>query len=218
MNPVPPEVTREREREAWRMRVQDLMTHDEIAAKLNVDRSTVGKMLKRMRTKFEGTTQEEVEQFRMEQLETLQMMAAEALNAWRRSLQSEKSVTKKKGSGGEDDEGSGGGRGGEVTITNVRDSDGDPRFLAEARAAMADIRKIMGVDAPMKTESTVTGSGPGGAILTQELSKLTVEQLRALAWGDEETLDGLAAEAGLDDTESEEESVPEAESDAGEVA
>lgn len=39
----------------------------------------------------------------------------------------------------------------EVTVTETTTS-GDPRFAAEARAALSDIRKIWGADAPIKLE------------------------------------------------------------------
>lgn len=39
----------------------------------------------------------------------------------------------------------------EVTVTETTTS-GDPRFLAESRTALADIRKIWGADAPLRVE------------------------------------------------------------------
>ena len=187
MNPVPPDVTLERERLIWKYRTEELLTHMQIAERLNLDRSTVSYALRRIRQRVSTDLLEAAEQYRVEQADSLQMIAAEAIQAWHESKKSEKSVTKKSaGKGVEDDDGHRVvGRNGEVTISNVRDQDGDPRFLAEARAAMADVRKILGVDAPEKRDVTLHGDGnPDNAILSADLSKLTPEQLRALAWED----------------------------------
>ena len=39
----------------------------------------------------------------------------------------------------------------------LRDQDGDPRYLEQARQALADIRKIWGVDEPAQTKNDLTG-------------------------------------------------------------
>jgi hypothetical protein len=43
------------------------------------------------------------------------------------------------------------------SLSVLRDQDGDPRYLEQARQALADIRKIWGVDEPTQTKNDING-------------------------------------------------------------
>ncbi|HJU27910.1 MAG TPA: hypothetical protein VJ718_02005 [Candidatus Binataceae bacterium] len=87
-----------------------------------------------------------VEQWRARQLRMLENAVEEAMAAWERSKQPARRVRKKAGRA------AGAGEAGldqaiELTETQIETQVGDVRFLAEAGAALADIRKLYGLDA-----------------------------------------------------------------------
>jgi hypothetical protein len=43
------------------------------------------------------------------------------------------------------------------SLSVLKDQDGDPRYLEQARQALADIRKIWGVDEPAQTKNDISG-------------------------------------------------------------
>ncbi len=137
-----------RERQVWELRMKG-WTHEMIAEELGLERSTITKMLGRLSLaaskELTGTLIEE----KMAQLGQLRHVVAEAMEAWERSKQVDKTMTtrnlqatdkagKTKTVGG-----------GEVTV-KVTEVDGDPRYLQVANQARADIRKMLGLDSPMK--------------------------------------------------------------------
>lgn len=150
----------QRERQVWDMR-QKGKTHAQIAAALDVDRSTVTKMLGRMYARSLSNLDEAVKQEKLEQWDRLDYMVSECLDAWEKSKQAAKSVTEKKimpapdpnapAPAGQNQPNQPAER---VTTSQVTDQDGNVRFLVEARAALADIRKILGIDAPTKIAAT----------------------------------------------------------------
>jgi transposase len=61
----------------------------------------------------------------------------------------------------------------ERTVTRTSDGRcGDPRFLAEIRAALSDIRKIWGLDAPTKQELTGKDGNPISVFFADSLSRV----------------------------------------------
>ena len=90
-----------------------------------------------------------VMEFRYRQTEALEEIAANALEAWQKSIGLQTVVTKKDGQNGTE------------TITRTEESFGDPRYLTIAMGAMADIRKIWGVDKPAMLEVSVGGPSRG---------------------------------------------------------
>jgi predicted DNA-binding protein YlxM (UPF0122 family) len=119
----------------------------EIAAQHHVTRQAVHKAIKRAIARaMEGLTQDIREQ-KAEQVERLKHVYRRALDQFERSC---RETTKKsrrsrnKSGAAEFDE----------AIVTTADRVGDPRFLEQARGAMADIRKIMGLDAPTRVSLT----------------------------------------------------------------
>ena len=61
----------------------------------------------------------------------------------------------------------------ERTLTNTSQGQcGDPRYLAEIRANLADIRKIWGLDAPVKQEFTGKDGGPVNIAFADSLGRV----------------------------------------------
>ena len=84
----------------------------------------------------------------------------EAVEAWERSKQPMRRVRKESGRPGGShgrDSRSGEPRGDrtELTRTDVQSRVGDPRYLTEAREALADLRKLYGLDAPKSLDSSL---------------------------------------------------------------
>lgn len=110
---------------------------------------------------------------RVRHCESLTHLFCEAMAAWERSKLDAVTVTKKAGNkpgehGGPFDEES----------TQTRGQAGNPAFLAEARAALADIRKIWAADAPVKHE--VSGMAFGGKPLDELRAEYFKRQLAKL--------------------------------------
>lgn len=138
----------ERETRAWELR-QRLWTHERIAAEIGVDRSTITKMLGRMWTRGSKRQQERVEAYREEHTAMLEHIADEAMQAWSASKGMKKDARRRKQADKEYEE------------NRATSKDADPRFLSEARSALADIRAVWGVDAARKTALTnEDGNGP----------------------------------------------------------
>lgn len=144
------EVTRERERKAWEFRTQG-WTQERIAEELGVDRSAVAKMLFRYRQRLDDDNKEQMAQERTEQIERLQTVYNQAMDAWIASKSQDRTVQNRKkigtfaGRDANDDE----------TTVTVKDAHGDPRYLNIALQALEDLRKIMGINAPTKSVQTV---------------------------------------------------------------
>jgi DNA-binding MarR family transcriptional regulator len=136
------EITQHHEMRAFELR-QQLWTHERIAKELGVERSTVTKMLKRINKRYSDKLEDEVKRIRAEHTLHLEHMADEAMQAWLASKQPAKDARRRKTV-----------RRGEEEENRVQTQNADPRFLAEARAALADIRDIWGADAPSKLAPT----------------------------------------------------------------
>jgi DNA-binding transcriptional MocR family regulator len=138
MGRTPREVALEREQRAWKMR-QQLYTHERIAVELGVDRSTVTKMLARVGKRYLNSIQDEVAALKAEQFSQLSHIADEAMQAWRASKQPKKEarkVSRKQTKRGDE----------EATVAQTKEQNGDWHHLEMARSALADIRKMFGID------------------------------------------------------------------------
>src|SRR5262249_36475761 len=110
------------------------------------------------------------------QTNALMHIYREAMDAWERSKQASKVMTRTLEGKGEGAEGQGG-------RVRIKDQDGDPRYRDTAKSTLADIRKIWGVEAPKETRLTGKDGGPMEFREKKDepdLSKLSLEELRAL--------------------------------------
>jgi orotate phosphoribosyltransferase-like protein len=146
----------EKERRAWDLRILG-KTHQSIADELEVERSTVSKMLSRLSKRAKKELLDDVVNEKIAQITQLHYMIEELLKAWERSKESTKTVIKKQAQGmpenGKPDNKMIVIDASEISI-KMADSDGDPRYLDLAMKAMAEIRKIMGVDTTITNEDT----------------------------------------------------------------
>ena len=122
--------------EAWRLRTEKGWTQRRIAIELGCSLPMVNYYLKLERKDFGRRHIELVEEVSSENLHTLQHILGEAMTAW------EKSCTPL-----------------DVKLPDgsivQKERSGDPRYLEQARGIMADMRKIVGADAPEKKEVTL---------------------------------------------------------------
>lgn len=171
------EVVLQREVNVWELR-QKGWSQVRIAAHLELDQSTVSKILKRVSERALSELGDEVVNTKLTQVRVLEHIADEALQAWEASKQNNRIVTQKVVRPGEGAKGLDGQppQPSPTEVTQrVEDKDGDPRYLETAMKALADVRKILGADAPVGTHMDLTlhrGS---------DVRDLTDEQLAQLA-------------------------------------
>lgn len=148
---IPEEITLERERLAWKWRTQEGWTQARIAEKLGITQSAVSYMLARISKRVLVELDEMAVEAKVTQVHLLGKIIDESLQAWERSKQAIKTlnrtvVKKPVEAGGKGADGSPITEETVTTSQGARGSSGDSRFLAEARAAMADIRKILDIE------------------------------------------------------------------------
>jgi transcriptional regulator with XRE-family HTH domain len=166
------EQRRERERAIWTLRQKGL-THQEIADQVSVERSSVSKILKRLNNRFLDKLDDEIQGAKIEQWQQLDYIVSESLSAWERSKEAQRNI--KRTQEALEHPGTGGTQDPEKplvqsvsTTTAVIDQDGNPNYLKAAREALADMRKLLGIDAPTKiaaTDPTGQKSTPGQVII-----------------------------------------------------
>jgi hypothetical protein len=117
-----------------------------IAEDLGISQPAVSKIQKRielrMLREFTGT----VERQRVRHSLRLEHLYTEALQAWERSKADLTRRRQRKADGGST------GAGATVAEIVIENQHGDPRYLDEARKALADQRKLWGLDAPQKVD------------------------------------------------------------------
>jgi hypothetical protein len=144
-------VTRERERRAWELR-QEFRSEREIGDILGVSESGVCRMLQRVERRALEKLQEDVEALKVQQTAQLEFIAHEAMAAWQRSKGDSSSA-----------------------------APGDPKFLGEARAALAEIRRIWGAEAPTKVAATTPDGKEPYRLQVQNMTDEELELLERIA-------------------------------------
>lgn len=139
------EQRREEERQIWAFR-QRGWTQARIADELKLHVSTICRVLAKLSDRYLKEVLEDVGRVKVQQTLMLEHIVSESLDAWERSKEPARRATLKKGAG----------EGNQNAETqSVEEQIGDTVFLDSARAALADMRKIWGADAPVKTSSEV---------------------------------------------------------------
>jgi hypothetical protein len=136
---------RTRELRAMELAVLGWSQH-QIAADLGISQAAVSKLLKRIEVRVLRELTDAVERQKARHTLRLEHLFAEAMRAWEHSKGDTTRKRQRKtqaGSGGADATVA------EVVIQSQR---GDPRFLDEARKALADHRKLWGLDAPQRMD------------------------------------------------------------------
>lgn len=192
----PREVTRENERRAWELRRQ-LWTEQRIADEIGVDVSTVSRMLRRIEVRYSREFAETLERVKGEQTAQLQYLADEALQGWERSKCNAESLRTIKEDislkGTEETQGDDGQPvrvkkavvpASKTTTTFTSEGQaGEPKFLSEARGALSDIRDIWGIEAPKR--SNVSISAVSDEELEEEIKRRIARASGGVAGGKE---------------------------------
>lgn len=148
----------------------------QIAADLGVSQAAVSKILTRVELRVLRELTARVERQKARQTLRLEHIFAEAMRAWDQSKADTTRRRQRKSDGP-------GGVGATVAEIVVENQHGDPRYLEEARKALADHRKLWGLDAPQKIDVGARRNlydGMTEGALRDELAK----QTRLLAAGD----------------------------------
>jgi predicted DNA-binding protein YlxM (UPF0122 family) len=130
--------------QAWRLYVQHGLTHAQIATELSVTRSAVTKAIKRAEQLGLETLKASVSAHKAIQLARLERIYCLALEGYERSIGERlKKASKSKTA-----------KGGDERWAEVRSEDrhGDPRWLHTALSALSDMRKLLGLDSPLKVQ------------------------------------------------------------------
>jgi predicted transcriptional regulator len=122
----------------------------QIAADLGISQAAVSKSLKRIELRVLRDLTETVERQKARQTLRLEHLFAEAMAAWEQSKTDSTRRRQRKTQAGT------GGTGATVAEIVTENQHGDPRYLDEARKALADHRKIWGLDAPQKVDVRAT--------------------------------------------------------------
>ena len=120
-------------------------TQPQIARDLGISQAAVSKILKRIETRQLREWAETRERQKTKQTLRLEHLFAEAIRAWH---ESKADTTRRRQRQTQD----GDGAGATVAELVVENQHGDPRYLNEARKALADQRKLWGLDAPQKVD------------------------------------------------------------------
>jgi hypothetical protein len=118
----------------------------QIAADLGISQAAVSKILKRVEIRLRRELAATVERQQARQTMRLEYVVAEAFRAWEQSKADSTRRRQRKSEGGL------GGAGGTIAELVVENQHGDPRYLDEARKALADLRKLWGLDAPQRVD------------------------------------------------------------------
>lgn len=116
-------------------------THERIAAELKVARETVSRALSKHNRRALAVMVKRAAAEKARQVAVLEWAIEQASLAWERSQQDAETLTEVSESGDAP------GKGGNRSTMKIEGQVGDPRYLRELARALADIRKILGLDA-----------------------------------------------------------------------
>jgi len=136
---------RTRELRVLELDIQGMSQHD-IAAEVGVSQAAVSKILKRVSLRLYGEQLETLDRQKVRHTLRLESLFREAMRAWEASKADATRKRQRKSEGGS------GGSGATVAELVVENQHGDPRYLEQARKALADHRKLWGLDAPQQVD------------------------------------------------------------------
>lgn len=163
-NRVPIELTIEREAEAWELHKQG-HSQGEIAIILTeknpthpIGQQAISKALRRVEESLIGDLTDKVERYKVSQVGRLEGIYLLAMQSYRQSKGIQKK-TKRKATRGRL----------EVVQEGKTNEPGDPRWLEKSLEALRDMRKVLGIDAPMKFDGTIKSERPLEDLTDDEL-------------------------------------------------
>ena len=156
--------TADLEERAWTLYVNAGKTQAQIAAELGVHQTTIGKAVRRVEERLQAEFKEARLRGRIHQLARLDHIYAEAIAAFTRSKLSQAASASWRP---------------EALEVPPAERPGDPRFLNAAMTALAEKRKILGLDAPAQFQMVDT-KRPYRDLSDAELERELWEGLAAL--------------------------------------
>ena len=146
----------QRRHDAWMFRTREFLTQEEIAKRLGVNQSTISRDLRAAAENTLRDLDEAVRQTKLEQVAQLSTIVEEAMAAWLASKENAKTVIRTvKNTAAEESPGEDGEDSKTVITTRVAGKTGDICYLNTAMRALADIRKILGAEAPLESSVTI---------------------------------------------------------------
>jgi predicted transcriptional regulator len=118
----------------------------QIAEDLGISQAAVSKIIQRVELRVLRELADTVERQKAQQSLRIAHLYAEAMKAWEQSKSDTTRRRQRKTDGGR------GGTGATVAEMVVQTHHGDPRYLEQARKALADHRKVWGLDAPQQLD------------------------------------------------------------------
>jgi len=145
-------------------------TQQEIATEVHVSQAAVSKLLARADERALRELSARIERHKVRQTQRLERVFAESMRAWE---QSKADTTRRRQ---RQSTGRGGTGASDMTVAEVvmQTHHGDPRYLDTARKAMADLRRIWGLDAPQQV--AVSPADPYAALTEAELLDRIAQQ------------------------------------------
>jgi predicted transcriptional regulator len=139
-----------------------------IATELGISQAAVSKILARVDRRVLRELAEKRERYKVQHLMRLEHQYAELMHAWQQSKTDTTRRRQRKTQGGD------GSTEGTVAELVVENQHGDARYMEGARRALADIRKILGLDAPQQLDVRATPNqfeGLSEDALSEEIAK-----------------------------------------------
>jgi predicted transcriptional regulator len=169
-----------RAEQALALVIAEGLTTREVAARLNISQSAASRALRRAEALALARLNDLAQTEKMRQIERLTLLYRESMAAWRQSKQDR--VTKRSR---QTDARDGGVR---VAEVKTEESAGDARFLECARSALADMRKLVGLDR-VTVEHLHTPVARPAADLTEDeleakLAEFAIEHQKKSGGGD----------------------------------
>lgn len=146
-------------------------TQHRIAEELRISQPAVSKIVRRVEERLLADVELKVERQRARHTLRLEFVYGEAIRAWRASQQESLRRRQRKTDGGN--------AGGQTVAEIVSENrHGDPRYLDEARKALADLRTLWGVNAPERL--AIAASSPFASMSDEALEAELARQTRLL--------------------------------------
>jgi predicted transcriptional regulator len=132
----------------WRLSTEQWLTQAQIAEVLNISQPTVSRDLTNVEEQIRAHLMEMIETEKLLQIAQLKHMATQLVAAWEASKENSLAVTRRQGIANEEAVGA------VLLTTHTTGREGDRGYLAEARRCLADIRAILGADAPIRISAS----------------------------------------------------------------
>ena len=165
-------------------------SQQQIATDLGISQAAVSKLLKRVEERILRELAEAIERQKARQTLRLEHQYAEAMRAWEQSKADATRKRQRKTQGGA------GGSDSTVAEVVVQNQHGDPRYLEVARKALADVRKVWGLDAPHQLD--VHAQNPYHGFTEDDLREELARQQRLLTPAVSDDAHATAVDASAD--------------------